>query len=360
MNVVRASILLAALVGAPASIAASQYAGAGPAAASPESATTAGPPSPVEQRWGIRLLGIRLSAAGYMMDFRYYITDPLKAAPLFTRGLQPVLEDESSGAKFIVPAPPKTGPLRSTNTPQAGRTYFMFFANPAKYVKPGRLVTIAIGDFRAEHLRVMAESDPFPEMPRFDARSVTVRHPVPPAASAGDDKPGADLGRARPATVAVPDLTLTDQDGAQVTTGELLEGRTPVIVTFMYTACETKCPTMAATLAQVQRDLGAQAAGASIVSVAIDPARDSPERMREFLAKYDARPGWRFVTGTIQESEQLQRAFDVYRGGLASHPPAYFIRDARSGSWWRIGGLPAPEVVAGELLRLAGQDKEPE
>jgi len=317
----------------------------------------------IEEHWGVRILGVRLSAAGNMMDFRYHVVDPGKAAPLFIRGLQPVLQDEVSGAKFIVPAPPKTGPLRSTNVPQAGRNYFMFFANPARFVRPGNAVTITIGEFRVEHLQVMAESEPFPETPRFDPKSVVVRHPpapkpgaTAPAEGLGSGTP-VPMGRARPAAVTVPALTMTDQDGVPVNVKDLLEGDVPVILAFMFTSCTTNCPVMAATLSQVQRALGPEAAGVRFVSVSIDPEEDSPKRLREFLAKHDAHPGWRFLTGSLQQSETLQRAFDVYRGNKNAHPPGYFIRDAKSGGWSRIGGLPAADVVIGELRRLAGQGR---
>jgi len=137
----------------------------------------------------------------------------------------------------------------------------------------------------------------------------------------------------------------------------LAAGDAPVILSFMYTSCTTNCATLAATLSQVQRDLGPEAGKVRFVSVSIDPDQDTPARMREFLAKHGAKPGWLFLTGTLQQSEAVQRAFDIYRGNRKSHPPAYFIRDAKSGSWWRIGGLPAAEVVVGEFRRVTGQSK---
>jgi protein SCO1/2 len=319
----------------------------------------------VEQRWGIRILGIRLSASGYMLDFRYHVTDAAKAAPLFTRGLQPMLEDELSGARFVVPAPPKTGPLRSTNPPRAGRTYFMFFANPARYVAAGRPVTVTIGDFRVQHLPVMAESAAFPEVPRFDSKSVTVRHADEPrpddgvrpiVARAGDE---ITMGRARPTEITVPDVTMTDQSGSPVRLPELVAGDEPVVLTFMFTSCTTNCSTMAATLAQLQRDLGPDAARMRFVSISIDPEHDSPERLRAFLAQKGAQPGWRFLTGTVEQSDLVQRAFGVnlYPGNRETHRPSYFIRDGKSGHWWRIAGLPPASVIAGEVRRLAAPEK---
>ncbi|MEW6569797.1 MAG: hypothetical protein AB1390_01280 [Nitrospirota bacterium] len=108
----------------------------------------------IENEWGIQIDGIRLSAGGYMLDFRYRVIDPEKAQPIFDRKEKPYLIDQASGAKFMVPSPPKVGPLRTSNPPQADRTYFILFANPGKYVKQGNKVTVVIGDFRAEDLTV--------------------------------------------------------------------------------------------------------------------------------------------------------------------------------------------------------------
>lgn len=108
----------------------------------------------LEETWGIRVDGIRRSAAGYMLDFRYRVLDPEKAAPLFERKTKPYLIDQASGKKFQVPNPPKTGPLRSSNTPQADRVYAIFFGNPGTFIRPGSKVTVVIGDFKLTDLLV--------------------------------------------------------------------------------------------------------------------------------------------------------------------------------------------------------------
>ncbi|MBN2319001.1 MAG: hypothetical protein JXR49_07985 [Acidobacteria bacterium] len=108
----------------------------------------------MEEHWGIRITGIRLTASGFMLDFRYQVLDSKKAAPLFDRKTRPYLIHQETGAQFTVPNPPKTGPLRTSNEPQQGRVYWMFFGNPGKYVKPGDKVTVVIGAFKAESLIV--------------------------------------------------------------------------------------------------------------------------------------------------------------------------------------------------------------
>jgi hypothetical protein len=121
---------------------------------SPASVDTARRPN-AEERWGVRIEGIRLTASGHMLDFRYRILDPEKASPLVNRTIKPYLIDQASGAKFMVPTPPKVGSFRQTSVkPYPDRTYFIFFANPGGYLKQGSLVTVVIGEFRAENIVV--------------------------------------------------------------------------------------------------------------------------------------------------------------------------------------------------------------
>lgn len=102
----------------------------------------------------MEVLYVRQTAAGYMLEFRYRVLDAEKAKPIFERRTKPVLTHAESGAKLIVPTPAKTGALRNSNEPLVDHTYWMFFANPGRLVKPGEHVSIEIGDFRVEDLVV--------------------------------------------------------------------------------------------------------------------------------------------------------------------------------------------------------------
>jgi hypothetical protein len=108
------------------------------------------PPARTAADWGVEVLGLRPLAGGYMLGFRYKVIDPLKAAPLHDRRAATYLIDDATGARMAVPHPPTTGSLRSAYRPQAGRTYFVVFANPARFIKPGSPVTVVIGDFKAQ------------------------------------------------------------------------------------------------------------------------------------------------------------------------------------------------------------------
>ena len=109
----------------------------------------------LEEQWGIRIASLRLTAAGQMIDFRYRIVDPAKAAPLVDRKLNPQLIDQASRMALAVPAAPKVGALRQTSVkPLAGRTYFVLFGNQQHLVSSGSKVTVVIGAFRVENLIV--------------------------------------------------------------------------------------------------------------------------------------------------------------------------------------------------------------
>jgi hypothetical protein len=108
-----------------------------------------------QQKCGIEVESIRLTAAGHMLDFRYRVLQPEKAAVILSRKTKPYLIDQANDKVISTPPTTKIGPLRQTTLkPTAGRTYFMLFSNPGGYIKQGSKVTVVIGDFRGENLIV--------------------------------------------------------------------------------------------------------------------------------------------------------------------------------------------------------------
>jgi hypothetical protein len=117
----------------------------------------AGPSLTIEEAWGIEIQGIRLVAADYMLDFRYRVLYPEKAMPILDYKIRPYLIDQASGVKFGVPTSQRLGAMRTTNRakkPMSGKIYYVFFANPGKFVKSGNKVTIVIGDFKLQDMVV--------------------------------------------------------------------------------------------------------------------------------------------------------------------------------------------------------------
>jgi hypothetical protein len=111
----------------------------------------------LREQWGVEVIGINLTSAGYMLDFRFRVVDAAKALPLFDHRVKPYVLTDRAHIKLPVPTAPKVGAFRPTNRGKnikADKTYYMVFGNPDSYVKPGEKVSVVIGDFRAENLTV--------------------------------------------------------------------------------------------------------------------------------------------------------------------------------------------------------------
>lgn len=109
----------------------------------------------LREKWGIEMTSLRMSGNGHLIDFRYRVFDPDKAAVLGDKQYKPYLIDQVTGTRMVIPDTPKLGPLRQSATRlEAGKIYFMLFANSGRLVKSGRKVTVVIGDFKVENLTV--------------------------------------------------------------------------------------------------------------------------------------------------------------------------------------------------------------
>lgn len=137
------------------SLALAAFLAAGCAAPPADKAAVADPPLAVVEDAGIRVESLRLTAADYMLDLRYRITDPERAAAFFSRKTEIQLVDPVSGARLAVPTTPKLGRLRQVaRKDMPDRTYFVLFANPGRYLKAGSQVTLVAGDTHIAQLRV--------------------------------------------------------------------------------------------------------------------------------------------------------------------------------------------------------------
>ena len=107
--------------------------------------------------WGVEVLGMRLTAANMMLDFRFHVIDAEKALTLFDHRIKPYIIADRSQIKLPVPMAAKVGAFRPTNRGKnitSGRNYYMIFGNPDRHVKQGETVTVVIGDFTVESLLV--------------------------------------------------------------------------------------------------------------------------------------------------------------------------------------------------------------
>ena len=102
---------------------------------------------------GVDELKVRRTGSN-LIRFSYRVADPERAKALADRKATPYLIGHSSRAVLQVPVMDKVGPLRQSTTPQPGQEYWMVFSNKGDMVKLGERVSVVIGAFRADGLKV--------------------------------------------------------------------------------------------------------------------------------------------------------------------------------------------------------------
>lgn len=102
-------------------------------------------------------------------------------------------------------------------------------------------------------------------------------------------------------------FTLTATDGRTVTDADF-KGH-PFLVFFGYTHCPDVCPTTLFSLSQVLKALGPDTK-LKVLFVTVDPARDTPKDMKDYLANFD--PRIIGLSGNEAQTRAIERAYRVY------------------------------------------------
>lgn len=132
-------------------------------------------------------------------------------------------------------------------------------------------------------------------------------------AACGSDKPPEPTATPLPGTVLNPprpleDFTLTDHTGAPFSLSDL-RGR-PALVFFGFTNCPDICPTTLGEFKRVKSLLGRDADEVAFVFVSVDPQRDTPERLAEYVGAFD--PAFIGLTGDDAALRPIAQEFGVY------------------------------------------------
>jgi len=100
---------------------------------------------------------------------------------------------------------------------------------------------------------------------------------------------------------------LIDQDGNAFSL-EDHKGKV-VMLYFGYTYCPNYCPTTMVDMTKMKDELGDKADQVDVVMVSVDPARDTPERLGEWMGLYD--PTFIGITGTEDQLTPIERAYGI-------------------------------------------------
>ena len=153
------------------------------------------------------------------------------------------------------------------------------------------------------------------------------------------------------------ELRLTDHNGKARTLADF-RGKV-VLVNFGYTQCPDVCPTTLADLASAMKKLGADASQVQVLFVTVDPKRDKPELLRQYLPAFD--PSFLGLYGDVDATQKVTRDFKVYaqeRPGKSAdtytvdHAAQTFVFDKQGKLRLVMGYGMAPEAIASDVRIL--------
>jgi protein SCO1/2 len=101
---------------------------------------------------------------------------------------------------------------------------------------------------------------------------------------------------------------LVDQNGRNLSDQDL-KGH-PFLVFFGFTHCPDVCPTTLFEVSEVLRSLGADADKVNALFVTVDPERDTPDKLKDYLSSFD--PRLRALTGDPAAIAAMAKAYRVY------------------------------------------------
>jgi len=125
------------------------------------------------------------------------------------------------------------------------------------------------------------------------------------------------------------DFRLTDHNG-QVRTLADFKGKI-VAIFFGYTHCPDVCPTTLSDFAVALRELGPLAERVQVIFVTVDPRRDTPDMLRQFVPAFDPR-----FLGMYTDAESLERLAKEYKvvyQKTAEKAPDDYLIDHSAGTY---------------------------
>jgi protein SCO1 len=154
------------------------------------------------------------------------------------------------------------------------------------------------------------------------------------------------------------DTVLVDQDGKdQRFYTDLIKGKV-VVIDAMFATCKDSCLAMEANFARIQEWLGPKlGTDVRLLSISVDPETDTPTVLKQYGGRFDAKPGWYFLTGKKQNVELILRKLGLYVENKQDHRNLFLIGNDRTGLWKKALGVSDSEKLI-SVVKSVLEDRE--
>ena len=152
-----------------------------------------------------------------------------------------------------------------------------------------------------------------------------------------------------------PNVELRTHEGKRVRFyDDLIKGKV-VTINFMFTSCSTFCPRATANLLKVQAHLGPHLGrDVSMLSITVDPEKDTPGILQKYAAEHRAKPGWQFLTGAAGDIDRIRQALGVFEENpdKTQHTGILTYGNEATGTWAAMPVIAEPTVIVRAVTRL--------
>jgi protein SCO1/2 len=145
------------------------------------------------------------------------------------------------------------------------------------------------------------------------------------------------------------DVELIDQDGRKLRFYTDVLKNKVVAINTLFTTCTSICPPMNRNFEKMQEALGDRLGkDVFLVSISVDPATDTPPRLKEYGKRFHAKPGWLFLTGKKENVDWALYKLGQYVETKDDHTSIFIIGNEPKGLWKKAFGL----AGADELIKI--------
>ena len=172
-----------------------------------------------------------------------------------------------------------------------------------------------------------------------------------PLSTAGQQPQSTPGAGASAALKYFTDVELINQEGTPVRLySDLLKGKVVIINSF-YATEHPACTAMFRNLAKVQEALGNHVGkDVFLISVTVDPANDTPAKLKTFAHQFKAGPGWSFVTGSSDHVKLALQKLGMSVADKDHHLMVLIIANEPTGLWKKAVAMGKPEEITQIVL----------
>ena len=124
-------------------------------------------------------------------------------------------------------------------------------------------------------------------------------------------------------------FSLTDHNGQPRTLADF-KGKV-VLVFFGFTQCPDVCPTTLSEIAQLKQALGPDGERVQGIFISVDPERDTPAIMKEYMANFD--PTFLALNAPLDQLPDVAKSFKIYYKKVEGKTPTSYTMDHSAGSY---------------------------